>query len=233
MAAGISQLNLARASDSVFQILREGILARTFRPGERLNVHDLAARLGVSLTPVKDAINRLAAEGLIEIKPRSGTFVTAISPSDVAETFEIRAALECLAAERMLARITEEDVGRFAKLAADLEKPVTTKKQRTFHEVKNIEFHALIVELSGNRKLIEMYRNLNAHIQIARIHDTRREWTARMEQERREHREIFAAIKARDRQRLVETLNGHIKRAARALVGDLRSGEHENGQPAA
>ncbi len=232
MAVGIPQLNLARASDSVFQVLREGILAQTFRPGERLNVHDLAARLGVSLTPVKDAINRLAAEGLIEIKPRSGTFVAAISPNDVAETFEIRAALECLAAERMLARITEEDLERFAKLAADLEKPVTTKKQRTFHEARNIEFHALIVELSGNRKLIEMYRNLNAHIQIARIHDTRREWTARMEQERREHREIFAAIKARDRRLLVETLSGHINRAARALVGDLRSGEHDNGQPA-
>lgn len=233
MAAGIPQLNLARASDSVFQILREGILAQTFQPGERLNVHDLAARLGVSLTPVKDAINRLAAEGLIEVKPRSGTFVAAISPDDVIETFEIRAALECLAAERMLAKLTDADVERFRKLTADLEKTVTTEKQRTFHEAKNIEFHALIVELSGNRKLIEMYHSLHAHIQIARIHDTRREWTARMEQERKEHREIFSAIKARDAKRLVSTLNAHINRAARALVGDLKGGEHENGRPAA
>ena len=231
MAAEISQLNLARASDSVFQILREGILTQIFKPGERLNVHDLAARFGVSLTPVKDAINRLAAQGLIEIKPRSGTFVTAISPRDVAETFEIRAALECLAAERMLTRVTPGDVERFRKLVADLEKPITTEKQRVFHEAKNIEFHALIVELSVNRKLIEMYGSLNAHIQIARIHDNRREWTERMEQERKEHREIFLAIEARNCKRLVETLNGHINRAARALVGDLRGGERENNQP--
>lgn len=231
MVAEIPRVNLARASDSVFQILREGILTQTFQSGERLNVHDLAARLGVSLTPVKDAINRLAAEGLIEIKPRSGTFVTAISPEDVAETFEIRAALECLAAERMLERVTPEDIERFRKLAEDLEKPVTTEKQRTFHEAKNIEFHALIVELSGNRKLIEMYRNLNAHIQIARIHDSRREWTERMEQERKEHREIFHAIEARNRKRLVEALGGHIDRAAQALVGDLKRSEEQISQP--
>lgn len=230
MVAEIPQLNLARASDSVFQVLREGILAQTFQPGERLHVHDLAARLGVSLTPVKDAINRLAAEGLLEIKPRSGTFVTAISPNDVAETFEIRAALERLAAERMLTRITAEDIKKFRKLADDLAKPVTTEKQRVFHEAKNVEFHALIVELSGNRKLIEMYRNLNAHIQIARIHDTRREWTARMAQERKEHREIFLAIEARNRRRLVEALSGHINRAARALVGDLKSSEERSNQ---
>ena len=76
MKPKISQVRIERASDSVFQILRESILTQVFRSGERLDIKDLTAKLGVSLTPVRDAINRLAAEGLIEIRPRSGTFVT-------------------------------------------------------------------------------------------------------------------------------------------------------------
>ena len=124
--------------------------------------------------------------------------MTAISPKDVAETFEIRAALEGLAAEKMLERLTPEDLERFRRLYEALGKPVTTEKARAFHEAKNTEFHALIVELSGSRKLIEMYRSLNAHIQIARIHDSRQGWAERMEQERKEHHEIFRAIEARD-----------------------------------
>ena len=74
-----------RASDSVFEVLRDGILTQVFKPGERLNIPDLAARLDVSLTPVKEALNRLAAEGLVRIRPRSGTFVAELSPEDVAE----------------------------------------------------------------------------------------------------------------------------------------------------
>ena len=109
-----SRLSRQRASDSVYEALRSAILSRSFAPGQRLNVHELAAELGVSLTPVKDALTRLEAEALIEIRPRSGTFVTAMSPDDVAEAFEIRCALECLAAEKALARATAADIAHSA-----------------------------------------------------------------------------------------------------------------------
>ena len=88
----LPRLHRSRASDSVFDILRTNILARGFRPGDRLDVRALADQLGVSATPVKDAVTRLAAEGLIEIRPRSGTFVAELAPDAVAETFEIRRA---------------------------------------------------------------------------------------------------------------------------------------------
>src|SRR5215207_8491481 len=98
----VPKIQRERASDAVYQILRDSILTHVFEPGERLNVLELAEKLDVSQTPLKEAVNRLAAEGLIEIYPRIGTYVTDISPTVLAETFEIRTALECLAAEKAL-----------------------------------------------------------------------------------------------------------------------------------
>lgn len=229
MKLKISQVKIERASDSVFQILRESILTQVFRPGERLDIKDLTAKLGVSLTPVRDAINRLAAEGLVEIRPRSGTFVTDLSADEVAETFEVRMALECLAAEKMISRISTQHIEVFRELIADLEKPVTTERERIFHERKNVELHNLIVELSENRKLIDIYRGLNAHIKIARIHYSREGWTQRIEQEKAEHRTIFHAIEKRDHASLVQALRQHIRHASLGLVEDIKkSGVRSN-----
>jgi len=222
MKAKLSQLKLERAGDLVFQILRESILTELFRPGERLNIKDLRAKLGVSLTPIRDAINRLAAEGLVEIRPRSGTFVTDLSAEEVAETFEIRSALECLAAEKMITRVTAQDIELIRALVADIEQPVTNERERSLHERKNVELHSLIVELSGNRKLVEIYRGLNAHIKIARIHHSREGWTQRIEKEIAEHRAILRAIEERDLQSLIQALRQHIQHASHSLVSDVK-----------
>jgi GntR family transcriptional regulator, rspAB operon transcriptional repressor len=77
-----------RTSNSVLQVLRDSILSGVFVPGQRLNTSELAQKLDVSVAPVRDALNRLQSEGLIEIRPRSGTFVSEISPREVRETFE-------------------------------------------------------------------------------------------------------------------------------------------------
>jgi DNA-binding GntR family transcriptional regulator len=228
MKAKISQVRIERASDSVFQILHESILTQVFRPGERLDIKDLTTKLGVSLTPVRDAINRLAAEGLIEIRPRSGTYVTDLSADEVADTFDVRMALECLAAEKMISRISSQHIEVFRELISDLEKPVANERERIFHERKNVELHSLIVELSGNRKLIEIYRGLNAHIKIARIHYSRKGWTQRIEQEKSEHRTILHAIEQRDLDSLVQALRQHIRHASVGLVEDIRKSGGRN-----
>ncbi len=215
------KLERTRASDSVFDVLRESILTRVFSPGDRLDMKALASQLGVSGTPVKDAINRLAAEGLIEIRPRSGTFVAEISPDVVAETFQIRRALECLAAESLVDRLTPDLLRRFTRLVEDLERPIKSEADRAEHVRANTALHALIVEGSGNRRLFEVYTSLTAPLTIARVHSRRRPDTRRLEQEHAEHRAILAAIQARDRERLVRTLGDHIRRAGEALVEDL------------
>jgi DNA-binding GntR family transcriptional regulator len=115
-------------------------------------------------------------------------------------------------------------MNKMKRSIADLEKPVSTDLERSTHNQNNVSLHDLIIELSGNRKLVEFYQRLNAHIKIARIHYSRQEWEQRMEQEKEEHREILDAFEARDRDRLVKALRTHIQRAANCLLEDLRKG---------
>jgi DNA-binding GntR family transcriptional regulator len=218
----LARIKQARTGDLVFEALRDSILGEVFLPGQRLSPDELAARLGVSLTPIKEAIARLATEGLIVIKPRSGTFVADISPEDVAETFEIRAALESLAAERLAPVVTADDLRRFRALVAAMERPVTSERQRVAHDRANTDFHDLLVERAGNNKLRQLYRSLRAHMTIARVHYSRRGWSRRMASERDEHRRILEALEARDAPRLVRAVRQHIGRAAQSLVADLR-----------
>src|SRR5271167_5115140 len=90
------KLERQRAVDAVYEVLRQAIVTYTLKPGERMNIDDLAQKLGVSLTPVRSAIQKLSTEGLVEIRSRSGTFVASLTAQDVEETFRIRCALECL-----------------------------------------------------------------------------------------------------------------------------------------
>ncbi len=212
-----------RTSDSVYQILRDSILTQVFKPGERLNVPDLAKKLDVSITPVKEAITRLTAEGLIAVLPRSGTFVTELTPDYIAETFELRIALECFAAEKAMRKLTAEHIERLREMVADLELPVASEQDRSFHEAKNVEFHRYMVELCGNKRLIEMYNGLNAYINIARVHRSREGWESRVEQEKAEHNQMLRAIESRKPQQLVKALHKHIERAAASLIEDLKT----------
>lgn len=212
-----------RTSDSVYQILRDSILTQVFKPGERLNVPDLAKKLDVSITPVKEAITRLTAEGLIAVQPRSGTFVTELTPDYIAETFELRIALECFAAEKAMRKLTVEHIEQLREMVADLELPVVSEQDRSFHEAKNVEFHRYMVELCGNKRLLEMYNGLNAYINIARVHRSREGWESRVEQEKSEHQQMLRAIESRKPQQLVKALRKHIERAAASLIEDLKS----------
>ena len=221
-------LTRQRTSDSVYDALRSAILSRSFAPGQRLNVHELATDLGVSLTPVKDALTRLEAEALVHIRPRSGTFVTAVSPDDVAEAFDIRCALECLAAEKAMARASEEDVNGLRALAIEISEPPDAEAARLTHAARNIDFHKRIVALAGNRRLIQMYESLDAHIQIARIHLRLGDWKTRVQAEREEHLAIVDALGRRDGEALAAALRHHILRAAESLVRDLRQMEADS-----
>jgi DNA-binding GntR family transcriptional regulator len=215
-------LSRSRASDAVYEALRSAILSPMFEPGQRLNVPELAQQLDVSLTPVKDALARLAAEELVEIRPRSGTFVTGVSAEDVADTFEIRAALESLAAESVVARANNDDIAQLRALFEAMSVVESDEPTWAEHERRNREFHAWIVRCSRNRKLIAMYESLHAHIQIARIHRGETDWRQRLSVEHEEHAAIVRAIEQRSAQAAVRAVRRHLARAADSLVRDLR-----------
>ena len=193
---GIGEAGTPAAVDEVYDVLRQAIVSYALKPGERLNIDELAQKLGVSLTPVRNAIQKLSAEGFIEIRSRSGTFVASLSARDVDETFRIRCALECLAAQDGIAALHGKHMNRMKELLKTMRKPVRNAEAQTAHESANWEFHQIIVRSSGNRRLVEMYEALNAHIKIARIHSSESSWATRVSKEQTEHEAILAAIEA-------------------------------------
>ena len=220
----LTKIKRKRATDEVYEALKQAILGRTFGAGERLQVEDIAQKLGVSLTPVRHAIQQLAAEGLIDIHPRSGTYVATLSANDIEETFEIRCALECLAGEKALARITDGKVARLRELLKLLGDPVSNEGDLKRHEKHNLELHRIIIDAAGNKRLAEMYESLNAHIKIARIHGAEagsNGLSKRLAEEQAEHKAVVDAIAARDSKRVKTALRKHIYRAKDALIASL------------
>ncbi len=227
-----NKIQRERAVDAVYQAMRQAIVTCAIKPGERLNVEELAEKFGVSLTPVRGAIQQLSTEGLIEIRPRSGTFVANLNDREIDETFKIRCALECLAAEDAIHRITPEQMRRLKALLRVLGKPVVTDEDRKAHEKDNSELHQIIVEASGSRKLREMYDALNAHIKIVRIHAAETNWPVRMADEQAEHEAIVDALEAKDPAALTAALRKHIYRAKDSMLAALKASQ-ESAEPVA
>lgn len=218
----LARIKNQRASDEVYDSLRQAILTHVFQPGERLQIQDIAVKLGVSLTPVRQAIQRLATEGLIEIQPRSGTYVASLSVSDIEETFDIRCALECLAAEKAVDRITDTELARMRELLTALARPAHEEHEIRQHEADNYEFHATLLRAAGNRRLMDMVESLKANIQMTRAHQVEGYRGDRFAQEQAEHEAIYRALAARDGATLQDALRRHILRAKDALMAGIR-----------
>lgn len=214
----ITRIRRQGISDSVYDALRQAILQRVFHPGERLDVDALAKKFDVSAMPVRQAVQRLATEGLMEVRPRSGTYVARLSARDVAETFDIRRALECLAAETAVQNVDDSALRELRRLVIQVGRATPAE-----HGAVNAEFHRQIILLSGNQRLVDIYDQLNAHLQIARIHESGSDWSQRKDQEEAEHEEICAAVGARDPRRLSAALARHIERAKQVLIADLET----------
>jgi GntR family transcriptional regulator, rspAB operon transcriptional repressor len=221
----LPKIEQRRAVDEVHQCLRDAILTKQFSPGQRLDMDAIARQLGVSLTPVRSAISLLAADGLVDVQPRSGTFVATVSPKDVEETMDIRCALECLAAEKAVTRLTKEDLDKARKLLKLLSKPIRDERDSREHQNANSQLHNLLIQLSGNRMLAELYEKLKAHLTIARLHSRAADWKNRTKQEQIEHEEIVAAMERRDANRVVEALRRRILRAKESLLAGIEEFE--------
>lgn len=210
-------INKTRISDQVYEYLRGEILTGRFAPGQRLRPEELVLQLKISKMPVKEAIARLAAEGLLDVQAQRGTFVSQVDPRDLAETFEVRRALEMLAGELAVERVKRADTEKLRSLIAEMEKSTNVER----HLELNNHFHDLIVGLSDNRRLIEMYHRLRMPIQVAGIHYRSENWLARLAQEQREHRAIVRALEQHDAAATAQAISEHIKRGRTSLLEDV------------
>lgn len=213
--AAFESLELRRAAEVVYDILREKILSCELRPGRRLDVGEISRQLGISRTPVKDALQRLSAQDLIKIHSRKGTFVTEVTPVDVKETFQVRAALEGKACELVSGRLNESQLGTLRDLNGKMWAPELSIVE---HAELNNEFHRLIVQFSENRRLLSTYEELNAHLQIARVRYRSNDWRDQRTNIVREHQDVVDAIaedRGSDAKRLMEL---HIEASMTRLI---------------
>jgi DNA-binding GntR family transcriptional regulator len=208
-----------KIGEEVYTLLRNGILSSKYESGVRLSLEDIARDLGTSLLLVRKAVQQLASEGLVEVRPRSGSYVANLTTAEVEELCDIRRSLECLAAETAVRRITPDQLTQFRALVEEMSLPVQSEQQRDEHEAKNTELHRLLVRASGNGRLVETYENLKVDIQIARLQALRRlDWKRRLPEECKEHQEMLASLVDGDADRLINVLRQHIERAKAAMV---------------
>jgi DNA-binding GntR family transcriptional regulator len=204
------------------QQIHDNLLGKILRgdlgPGEKISPQDIAAGLGVSVTPVRDAVNLLAAEGLVHVRPRRGTIVAPMSADDVAELYEIRMLIEPAAAERVAERATDAEIVRIRWLAERLEsspetgRDTVTDLDRYLAELSiDADFHAELVHAAGNRRLTALYAGLRPHVLIARINFPT---LHRSRPDRRgEHIRVVDGIEARDGARARAAMTEHLQHA--------------------
>ena len=217
-------LERRRISDHVYEAVLHAILEHRFKPGERLSIPELSQSLDVSQMPVRQAIDRLSEEGFVDIRPRSGTFVAQADEREVAETFDLRRALDGLAAESAVLHVCDQDIAELGEYIRQMDKYAALGGDGMgAHDRLNWEFHLLIVRLSDNEKLYEMYKQLNAHLQIASVHVSSRDWAARVPRAQAEHREMVDALENRSAEVLSDVLARHVERGKAALLSDIRA----------
>lgn len=154
--------------DVVFKTLRQGILTGDLKPGERLMEIHLADKLGVSRTPIREAIRMLELEGLVTMIPRKGAEVSNISEDDLRDVLEVRRVLDSLATKLACERITQEQKNELMD-AADAFVRATKSGDAIQIAQADVKFHDVILEASGNKRLIQMMNNLAERIYRYRL----------------------------------------------------------------
>ena len=228
MAGNVGALPHARTrpiAEVAYSRLYDLIIQGKLLPGQKLTVKGLSEELGISRTPVHDALLRLEADGLVVIEPRKGTYVSRLTRERVASIMDVRRALELLACETAIQRMKSAEIRRLRRINDDMRETVSGDRDPTVserqHDALNREFHDVIVEASGNEVLLEIYEALKAHVMIARAHTGAPSWRTRVIRECDEHDQIVEGFEKGDLAALRQALTEHLDRSKQSLVRDM------------
>ena len=206
--------------DVVYNTLREAILKGELKPGERLMELQLASKLGVSRTPIREAIRMLQLEGRAVTIPRKGAEVAKMTVKDMEDVLEVREALDELAAKIACNKITEEQLQTLSKVKDAFEESTKTTdiKQIAMYDEK---FHDVIYESTGNVRLVNLLNNLREQIYRYRV-----EYLKNVEVYPRlieEHETILKALQDRNQELVVEAMRDHVENQATAVTQIIRT----------
>jgi len=215
-------IDITSINEKIYNLIKQRIINYEFPPGHKITVKKLQDELGVSNSPIKDALFRLVGEELVEITSRRGTFVKDVTVQDVIEIDETRTIIETGAVELSVKKITDQEIENLEKLYQATLMEGEEFDYKIFMERDN-SFHLAIVEMAGNQRLVNIFKRLNGHMQVVRFRYARKpkkklSWTDS------DHKEILNAIKARDTDRIRRCIIEHRMKTKTAFLDEFGGG---------
>ena len=212
----VSNLSLV---NQAYRELKNIILEHQVPLGGKLNEGELAGALGISRTPVREAINRLEKEGLIEILPQRGAFVVQFSEKDIFELFLIRENLEGLAAYLAAERVDENHLAKLTSCIEGFREPFGQKDIKRYAK-EDFKFHQTIVMLSDAQRLINLISTLYDHIRIFRL--TTMGLSDRMKTSLEDHRLLIEALRKRNPVESEQRMRLHIRHVRDGVMQNIK-----------
>jgi DNA-binding GntR family transcriptional regulator len=205
-------------SQRVYEHLRGEILADRLAPGTELSEVALSRELQISRGPIREALRRLADEGLITMRPRRRAEVRSLTTRELIDAYQVREALEVMAVRLAIPRITEADLARLENLIDQMAGHASRQAVADFFAA-NVAFHETLCELSGNVELREMHHRLEG--EIGRFQDRTLALRGNLDSSVSEHRAILAAVRLRDADKAAQLTADHIRVPVQRLQAAL------------
>lgn len=222
MSGGLSKINVndyKPLRDVIFDSIREAIVSGELKPNQRLMEATLAEKMGVSRTPVREAIRMLELDGLVVMLPRKGAHVAELSVKDMADVLEVRAALDGLATGLSAQRITDGEIAELKEVFAQLTGFLSSDNLEETIKM-DMKFHEIIYRSARNDKLNQMISNLSEHVQRFRVIYLK--GSGSKADIILEHQEIVDAISARNSIIAKEAAENHIRMQEAAILKAIR-----------
>ena len=197
--------------DVVFRTLRQEILTGVLKPGERLREIQLADKMGVSRTPIREAIRMLELEGLVKMLPRKGAEVAQITEKDLNDVLEVRTALEQLAIELACKKISREDIASLKENVNEFQNAMKSRDVSKLAKI-DVKFHDIIFQATDNKRLIQLLNNLREQMYRYRLEYLKDEKVH--DRLISEHKEIIKNLEERDVEKAKSNITDHIYRQA-------------------
>ena len=206
----------------VFKTLRQSILTGELKPGERLMEIHLAEKLGVSRTPIREAIRKLELEGLVTMIPRRGAEVAKISEKNLKDVLEVRTCLDSLAVRLACQRITDEQIDDLKKACDDFVLATKTGEATAITKA-DVNLHDVIVRATGNERLQQMINTLSEQMYRYRVEYLKDEnnYPTLM----KEHKDIVEGLVRKNKTQVTETMHQHVKNQAVAVKAMIQEQE--------
>ena len=205
--------------NELYHQLKDIVVLYRIRPGERINELELAERFQISRTPLREALNRLAAENLLSFVPNHGFFVRQLDLQEIFDLYELRAAIECAAVRQAVLRASDEAIAELAAFWKGVEEQPGEAPDSALLGLDEA-FHLRVARLSGNAEIVRSLETLNARIRFVRWIDVE----GKKKSIYQEHNRIIAALRERDAMAAEQLMAEHVGRRIEDVTRIVREG---------